>query len=157
MDQKQEQSGKPNDLTRRKFMRDGTAAAAGLAAGLGAAGGNCALGKDATSKARSYNPDMEYRRLGKTGLSISAVCLGGHWKRVDKMVPGVFETKSWLSAKLDSDGFKKNRRDVVTRCIERGINYIDACTWQEVTAYSEALRGRDGTSERQNGANCLNT
>lgn len=142
MDQKQEQSGKPNDLTRRKFMRDGTAAAAGLAAGLGAAGGNCALGKDATSKARSYNPDMEYRRLGKTGLSISAVCLGGHWKRVDKMVPGVFETKSWLSAKLDSDGFRKNRRDVVTRCIERGINYIDACTWQEVTAYSEALRGR---------------
>ena len=24
--------------------------------------------------------------------------------------------------------FQKNRYDVVTRCIERGINYIDACT-----------------------------
>jgi len=24
---------------------------------------------------------------------VSAVCLGGHWKRVDVMVPGVFESK----------------------------------------------------------------
>jgi aryl-alcohol dehydrogenase-like predicted oxidoreductase len=85
---------------------------------------------------------MEYRRLGKTGLWISAVCLGGHWKRVDKMVPGVFKGGGWLSADLNSDGFKKNRRDVVSRCIEHGINYIDACTLQEVMAYSEALRGR---------------
>jgi aryl-alcohol dehydrogenase-like predicted oxidoreductase len=58
------------------------------------------------------------------------------------MVPGVFKTGSWLSADLESDGFKKNRRDVVSRCIEHGINYVDACTWQEVAAYSEALRGR---------------
>jgi len=81
-------------------------------------------------------------KMVKTGLWISSVCLGGHWKRVDKMVPGVFKGNSWLSADLDSDGFKKNRRDIVTRCIERGINYIDACTMQEVLAYSEALRGR---------------
>jgi predicted aldo/keto reductase-like oxidoreductase len=26
--------------------------------------------------------------------------------------------------------------------MERGINYIDACTWQEVYTYTEALRGR---------------
>ncbi|MCP4257673.1 MAG: aldo/keto reductase [Planctomycetes bacterium] len=141
MDQKQEQSGKANDLTRRKLMRNGAAAAAGLAAGIGATGcESMQFGK--AEKPRSYNPDMEYRRLGKTGLSISAVCLGGHWKRVDKMVPGVFKGGGWLSADLESDGFKKNRRDVVTRCIEHGINYIDACTWEEVTAYSEALRGR---------------
>ena len=141
MDQKQEQPGKASDLTRRKFMRNGAAAAAGLAAGLGAAGcESMQFGK--AEKPRSYNPDMEYRRLGKTGLSISAVCLGGHWKRVDKMVPGVFKGGSWLSADLESDGFRNNRRDVVTRCIEHGINYIDACTWEEVTAYSEALSGR---------------
>jgi predicted aldo/keto reductase-like oxidoreductase len=58
------------------------------------------------------------------------------------MVPGVFKGKGWLSANLGSDSFKKNRRDVVTRCIESGINYIDACTWQEVVTYAEALRGR---------------
>ncbi|MBW7988783.1 MAG: aldo/keto reductase [Planctomycetes bacterium] len=141
MDQKQEQSGKADNLTRRKFMRNGATAAAGLAAGLGAAGcESMQFGK--AEKPRSFNPDMEYRRLGKTGLSISAVCLGGHWKRVDKMVPGVFKTGSWLSADLENDGFKNNRREVVTRCIEHGINYIDACTWEEVTTYSEALKGR---------------
>ena len=123
-------------------MRDSAMTAAGLAVGLGAAAGQSANADEVIRKTPSYNPDMEYRRLGKTNLWVSAVCLGGHWKRVDKMVPGVFETKKWLSAKLDSDGFKKNRWDVVTRCIESGINYVDACTWQEVVTYSRALRGR---------------
>jgi aryl-alcohol dehydrogenase-like predicted oxidoreductase len=142
MDQKQEKAGKANALTRREFVRDGAVAAAGVAVGLGASGCKTNEVAKATEKTRSYNPEMKYRPLGKTGLMISSVCLGGHWKRVNKMVPGVFEGDNWLSADLDSDGFKKNRRDVVTRCIERGINYIDACTMQEVLAYSEALRGR---------------
>ncbi len=141
MDRNQQQSGKANDLTRREFMRDGAAAAAGLAVGVGSAGSNSAYA-GVISKTRSYNPEMEYRRLGKTNIWVSAVCLGGHWKRVDKMVPGLFKGQGWLSADLESDGFRKNRRDVVTRCIESGINYIDACTWEEVMAYSEALRGR---------------
>ncbi|UCG57276.1 MAG: aldo/keto reductase [Phycisphaerales bacterium] len=139
MDQKQ-QSSEVNSLNRRDFIRDGATAAAGLAVGLGA-GQNAHAATDVT-KTRSYNPQMTYRPLGKTGLWVSAVCLGGHWKRVDKMVPGVFKGGGWLSADLNSEGFKKNRRDVVTRCIERGINYIDACTIQEVKAYAEALRGR---------------
>jgi aryl-alcohol dehydrogenase-like predicted oxidoreductase len=145
MDQKQRQSGKANDLTRREFMRDGAAAAAGLTVGLGAAGSNSAYAEGVISKTRNYNPEMEYRRLGKTNIWVSAVCLGGHWKRVDKMVPGVFKGKGWLSADLDSSGFRKNRRDVVTRCIESGINYIDACTREEILAYAEALRGRRDT------------
>ena len=142
MNQKQSQAGKSNDLTRRRFMRDSAMTAAGLAVGLGAAASQSASADEVIRKTPSYTPDMEYRRLGKTNLWVSAVCLGGHWKRVDKMVPGVFETRKWLSAKLDSDGFRKNRWDVVTRCIESGINYVDACTWQEVVTYSRALRGR---------------
>jgi predicted aldo/keto reductase-like oxidoreductase len=141
MDQKQSQTNKANDLSRRRFMRDGAAAAAGVAVGLGGAGSQQAHA-GTKEQTRSYNSEMEYRRLGKTNLWVSAVCLGGHWKRVDKMVPGVFETKKWLSAKLDMEGFVKNRRDLVTRCIERGINYIDACTWQEVVTYARALEGR---------------
>ncbi len=142
MNQKQSRAGKANNLTRRRFMHDSAIAAAGLAVGLGAAAGQSASADEVIRKTPSYNPDMEYRRLGKTNLWVSAVCLGGHWKRVDKMVPGVFASKKWLSAKLDSDGFKKNRWDVVTRCIESGINYVDACTWQEVVTYSRALTGR---------------
>ncbi len=142
MDHKQQQAGKTNDLTRRDLMRGGAVAAAGLATGLGVTGCKTTETAKAAEKTRSYNPDMKYRPLGKTGLSISCVCLGGHWKRVNKMVPGLFKGDSWLSADLDSEGFRNNRRDVVTRCIEHGINYIDACTMQEVLAYSEALRGR---------------
>ena len=138
MDQKQNQAGKANDLNRRELMRTGAVAAAGLAVG----GVRDVYAETDVTKTRSYNSEMKYRPLGKTGLWISSVCLGGHWKRVDKMLPGVFKSNSWLSADLDNDGFKKNRRDIVTRCIERGINYIDACTMQEVKAYSEALRGR---------------
>jgi len=142
MKQKQQPTNRAEDLTRRQFMRDGAVAAAGVAVGLAAVTGQAASDQQAIRKTRSYNPDMEYRPLGRTGLWVSAVCLGGHWKRVDKMVPGLFKGRGWLSADLNNPDFKKNRRDVVTRCIESGINYIDACTWQEVVTYAEALRGR---------------
>jgi len=120
-----------HELTRRDFVRTGAAAAAGVAVGLS---GTCTVAagnptKADTSKILNYNPEMEYRRCGKTNLMVSAVCLGGHWKRVEVVAKG-------------HDEFEKNRADVVSRCIERGINYIDACTGGEVMAYSKALKGR---------------
>jgi len=131
-------------ITRREFVRDGAAGAAALAAGLSATAtipaGN-AVGAD-TSKIKCYNPDMEYRRCGKTNWMVSAVCLGGHWKRVNLMVPGLFQGESWLGINVNNPGFQKNRYDIVTRCIERGINYVDACTYLEIQAYSKALKGR---------------
>ncbi len=136
---KKQQSGKAGDLTRRQFMRDSAAAAAGLAMGFGVVG---AKADGVIRRTPSYNPEMEYRRLGKTNVWVSAVCLGGHWKRVNKMAPNAFKGGNWLGANLEDEGFVKNRHDVVTRCIERGINYIDACTWQEVVAYARALKGR---------------
>lgn len=130
-------------LSRRDFIRSSATAAAGLAvfpAIPTVYAGNPTNAQ--TSKILNYNEQMEYRRAGKTGLMISAVCLGGHWKRVNTVVPGLFDGGSWLSAKLDSKEFEKNRYDVVTRCLERGINYIDACTKQEVIMYAKALKGR---------------
>ena len=126
---KQVRSGQADNLTRRDFMRDSAVAAAALAAGLRTTDSRAGQ-KDSVSaeKTRSYNPNMEYRPLGKTGLMVSAVSLGGHWK---KLVP-----------RFGSEQFKKNRRDVVSACIEAGINYVDACTSSEIITYSEALRGR---------------
>lgn len=117
-------------VTRRKFMRDSAVAAAGLAVGLGAAGAQNTSAEAASRKPLNYNPNMEYRRLGKTGLDVSVVCLGGHWKRINKV--------------LDATGksFDENRHDVVSRCIDVGINYLDACWGNEVMAYSRALAGR---------------
>jgi predicted aldo/keto reductase-like oxidoreductase len=141
MSSKSQQPNRPDNLTRREFVRDGAVTAAGLAVGLGAMGSRQACAEDAR-KTRSYNPNMEYHRLGKTGLWVSAVCMGGHWKRVNKMVPSAFQGDDFLGANLDDEAFRKNRYDVVTRCMESGINYIDACTREEVKAYAEALRGR---------------
>ena len=118
-------------ITRRKFVRDSLVGAAGIAAGLGAADRVAAAKpRKPRKKILNYNPDMEYRRLGKTGLWISAVCMGGHWKRVNKILEATGKT------------FDENCHDIVSRCIEVGINYIDACSGGEVKAYSKALTGR---------------
>ncbi len=110
MEGKNQQNSGRKDLNRREFMRDSAVAAAGVSMGLGLVDQLNAKDEAAIRKTRSYNLEMEYRKLGQTGLWVSAVCLGGHWKRVDKMVPGVFKGKGWLSADLDMKGFRKNRR-----------------------------------------------
>jgi len=112
-----------NAVTRRRFMQDTAVQAAAAGLGLGLAATARAAEK---SKIPSFNENMEYRRLGKTGLMVSAVCLGGHWKRVDVM----------------KQDFDQNRHDVVSRCLDMGINYVDACAHGEVVAYSKALKGR---------------
>lgn len=122
-------ASQPDGVSRRDFLRDTALVTAGLTVAA-----NTLVADEALTKALNYNPDMEYRRLGKTGLVISAVCLGGHWKRVDTMVSG--------GEGIDNPEFQKNRTEVVSRCIERGINYIDACTSAEVLVYSRALKGR---------------
>ncbi|MHC4479096.1 MAG: aldo/keto reductase [Planctomycetota bacterium] len=118
-----------NELSRRDFIRNTSLAAAGTVVGALTAAKNASAKsarKPSTSNILNYNPDMEYRRLGKTNLMVSAVCLGGHWKRVDVMNQPIDE----------------NRYDVMTRCIEKGINYVDACWCSEVTVYAKALKGR---------------
>ena len=114
---------KKGHITRREFVRDATMVAAGLTAGvagLAAPDARADAGKPVdTSKILNYNPDMEYRRQGKTNLMVSAVCLGGHSRSNDK-----------------------DRADVISRCIEAGINYIDACWDNEVKRDARALKGR---------------
>jgi len=104
-------------VTRRKFMRDSAMAAAGVAAGLGVIGQNAKAVN--TSKILNYNPNMEYRRLGKTNLMVSAVCLGGH-----------------------SRSNQQERTEIVSRCIDAGINYVDSCSRGEVIRDAKALKGR---------------
>ena len=124
-----------HQLTRRRFVRDTATAAAAVAAGLPRAAQSDA------AAILNHNPDMEYRRCGRTELMISAVALGGHWKRVVQVIGGK-EPSGWMTTKIKRKDFQQNRHDVVTRCIQRGINYIDACCGEEILAYSRALQGR---------------
>ena len=126
-------------LTRRQFIRDSAVVGAGIALSHSANAANAR--KIDTGKILNYNPDMEYRRCGRTGLMISAVCLGGHWKRLVKIIGG-HEPQGWMTTDIGQRVFQRNRHDVVTRCIERGINYVDACCREEILAYAKALKGR---------------
>jgi predicted aldo/keto reductase-like oxidoreductase len=55
---------------------------------------------------------------------------------------GGSEPRGWMTTDIGREAFQKNRHDVVTRCIERGINYVDACCREEILAYAKALKGR---------------
>ncbi len=124
-------------VSRREFGRRSAAAAAALAASAA----NAQAKEPPKTKILNYNPDMEYRRCGKTDLMVSAVALGGHWKRLVNIIGGT-EPRGWMSCDIDRPAFRKNRHDVISRCIERGINYVDACCREEILAYSRALKGR---------------
>lgn len=131
-------------ITRREFVRDGAAAAAGVAA-LGALAGSDARADDedikAIKKTRSYNPKMAYRRLGKTGLWVSAVCLGGHWKRINKVIGVKVKISPYNAPKNRADlaPFYRNREEVVNHCMEVGINCIDLAGDAEPEVYCRAL------------------
>jgi aryl-alcohol dehydrogenase-like predicted oxidoreductase len=131
---------KHSKITRRDFLSDAAVGAGTVAACISSAHAA------ETKNILNYNPNMEYRRLGKTGLMVSAVCLGGHWKRVNTMLNGRMEGSTGYSKgdmeSIETSDFLKNRDEVVSRCIEVGINYIDACAGPEVMAYSRVLRGR---------------
>ncbi len=111
-------------LSRSAFIRTTSLATVGTIAGARAlAGKDLPSAKAAppvdTSKILNYNENMEYRRQGKTDLMVSAVCLGGH-------------TRSR----------QKERTEIVSRAIDLGINYIDACWDGEVIRDAKALEGR---------------
>ena len=109
-------------VSRRRFMQDGVVAAAGVAGGLNilnAESADASAKEIDTSKIVNYNQNMEYRRHGSTGWMVSAVCLGGHSR-----------------SKLEE------RREIVSRCIDAGINYIDSCSKGEVLRDAQALKGR---------------
>jgi aryl-alcohol dehydrogenase-like predicted oxidoreductase len=106
-------------LSRREFAMTALAATTAAAA---------AAQTPDPRRARSYNENMEYRRLGRTNLMISAVSMGGHWKKIPYPV--------------GSEDFAKNRRDVIYAALDHGINYIDACVSSEVETYAKALKDR---------------
>jgi len=131
-------------LSRRSFIRNTSLAAAGTITGAmtgkaQAGTGSCCSGPQPNSspKILNYNENMHYRRLGKSGLMISEVSLGGHWKNRNA-------GRYWdhFANEEVPEDVAKNRGDVISACIDCGINYLDITTAAECLSYGVALKGR---------------
>ena len=126
---------KRGKLSRRDFMRTTSAAAAGTLAGALSANGQATEAQADTSRIVNYNEKMHYRRLGKTNLMLSEISLGGHWKNRNA-------GRYWdhfANEQVPPD-VAKNRTDVVSACIDCGINYLDITTAAECLSYGAALK-----------------
>ncbi len=128
---------KDDSMSRRMFMRNSSLAAAGAVAGSLAAKTGAAESAPDTSKILNYNQQMRYRRLGKSDLMLSEVSLGGHWKNRNA---GRY-WDSFANDEVPAD-VAKNRTEVVSACIDCGINYLDITTAAECLSYGAALKGR---------------
>jgi predicted aldo/keto reductase-like oxidoreductase len=129
---------KKKGISRREFLKDSSLLGAG--AFLAAAGAKTSEGMELKldpSKAVNYNPKMKYRRLGKTGLMLSEISLGGHWRNRG----GGRYWDRFADDECPAD-VAKNRTDVVSKCIECGINYLDITTRAECISYGIAIKGR---------------
>jgi predicted aldo/keto reductase-like oxidoreductase len=72
--------------------------------------------------------------------------MGGHWKRVDKILNSKAGFRSCEGAVQADAGemkaFLQNRTETISRCLEVGINLIDFAGSSEPGVYAKALQGR---------------
>jgi len=129
---------KNDSLSRRDFIRNTSLAAAGIS--LWRTGALSSEELD-TSKILNYNPKMGYRRLGKTGLMISEIGLGGHWQAPWRDTSGGWWWGKFVNEEVPDD-VAKNRTEVVSKAIECGMNYLDITGAEECLCYGAALKGR---------------
>jgi len=131
-----------SSLSRRKlFAHTSKAALAAVGGGVLAKTTGCSAPGStvgpAPEKTVNFNPRMKYRRLGKTNLMVSEISLGGHWKNRGG-------GRYWADFANDEvpDDVAKNRTEVISACIDKGVNYLDITTAAECLAYGAALEGR---------------
>jgi predicted aldo/keto reductase-like oxidoreductase len=134
-------------VSRRTFIRNTSLATAGAITGV-LTGQGCTISDNTklsetakldTSKILNYNSSMGYRRLGKTNLVISEIVLGAHFNNPKEKHKHFWD--KFANDELPVE-VAKNRTEVVSRCIDHGINFLDITYGGEALAYGAALKGR---------------
>lgn len=132
-------------VSRRAFLKQGSVFTAGVVSGvvLSDSGVSEAKRKGKTGPAAdsarilNHHPQMMYRRLGKTGLMISEIVLGGHFNDPH----GQPFWDHFAGGELPA-AVANNRIAVVDKCLDSGINCVDITSGGEALAYGAALKGR---------------
>jgi predicted aldo/keto reductase-like oxidoreductase len=132
------------ELSRRAFLKNSSWVGMGAIAAPRAFARPSSEQRVGTSKILNYNPKMHYRRLGKTELILSEIGIGGHWR-----APWRDRSHGWWWGKfIDEENpvvpekIAQNRRDVVSVCIDAGVNHLDITGLAEAMAFGAALKGR---------------
>lgn len=124
-------------IKRREFVRQAGQAVAGAAlGGILTRGGLAApAAKADTSNILNYNAKMGYRPFGRTGVMISEVGLGGHWKTPTG-------GRYWDRFPNDDPpaDVQKARNEVWVKAAECGINYLDITTAAETVIYGRCMK-----------------
>lgn len=110
---KDEHESTQKELNRRDFLKDMSLSVAGMGMLTGQLSCSrlCAL----VAKSDSGEQNMKYRRLGRTGLMVSEIGLGGHFS-------GTEWDSKWEQI---SDQAQKQREAVFREALKCGINFFD--------------------------------
>jgi aryl-alcohol dehydrogenase-like predicted oxidoreductase len=82
---------------------------------------------------------MEYRQLGKSGLKVSRIGIGGHYKAMEE---GSYEDRyAYVEREVEA------RAEIIERAIQAGINYFDT-TWRNEAAMLAATLRQPGMRDQ---------
>ncbi len=119
-------------ITRRDFHKASSLIVAGAVLGTTADSlhaESAAKPKEAPKKILGYNEKMGYRRLGKTELWVSEISLGGHTSMISQDSTALKNPKPIV----------ENRKKILARAHELGINFVDTDMAKECRVYGQAL------------------